>query len=305
MYYLLTVFSSIIISVMIVFNGELSNVYGAYFSVIIIHVVGLIFITGILLVKKYKFRVQEKLPWYNYVGGVIGYCTAIFNVLAFGKISISAIIALCLFGQMVTALIVDSYGLMGMKKLAITRSKLVGILITMIGVIFMVRGTEFNLIAIALSFSSGVAIVISRTINASLSEKSNVYVSTWYNYVTGITTAIILFVVLSTFLNFDVSYAEVFRNSFVTHDFWIYTGGLLGVIAVTLSNVCVRKISCIDMTLILFIGQMLTGILLDYCMSGVFVYQNLIGCIFAIIGLIIHNSDNFKLKHGKMSNCKM
>lgn len=303
MYYLLTVISSVVISVMILFNGKLSNIYGSYFSVIIIHAVGLILITIILLMKKYKFKVKEKLPWYDYVGGVIGYFTAIFNVLAFGKISISAIIALSLFGQMVASFIIDSYGLMGMKKVPVTRSKIIGILITTIGVIFMVRGTEFNFLAIILSFSSGLTIVISRTVNAELSEKANIYVSTWYNYVTGISAAIISFVIISMFLNFDISYVDLFKNNFSISNFWIYTGGILGVISVTLANVCVRKISCVDMTLILFIGQMLTGVAIDYVLSGIFVSQNFIGCIFAIIGLFIYNSDNFKLKN--KGNCRI
>jgi len=295
-YYLLSFISSILIALMILVNGKLGSVYGSYFSVIIIHIVGITLLSAILAFKKYSVRIKEKTPWYFYTGGFIGYFTVIFNVLSFGKISLSAIIALCLFGQMVTSIVVDNFGLMGMKKIPINIYKSIGTIVTMIGVIIMINGSEFHLLAIIMSFLSGVTIVISRTVNAELSERSNEYVSGWYNYFTGIITAVVAFIILSESSLIHVEYINIMRSHLTISNIVLYTGGILGVGIVVLANVCVRKISAINMTLILFAGQIFAGIIIDYALSDIIVIQNVLGGLCAVVGLLINCSENTSFK---------
>lgn len=110
--------------------------------------------------------------------------------------------------------------------------------------------------AIVLSFLTGVSIVISRTLNAVLSDETSVFRGTLYNYITGL---IVAFLVMLAVHKGDVMVLQWTGDA----KFWMYTGGLLGVIVVTLSNWTVTKISSFSMTLLLFIGQIFAGVALD------------------------------------------
>ncbi len=59
-----------------------------------------------------------------YLGGAIGVLTTLFHNLAFTKISVTSIIALSLFGQTITSLIVDKFGIFGMQKRVFERTSL-------------------------------------------------------------------------------------------------------------------------------------------------------------------------------------
>ncbi|MHC1722052.1 MAG: DMT family transporter [Aminipila sp.] len=137
MYYFLSVLAGSIIAVMIAVNGVLSSHYSIYLATVIIHIVGLIIITFILMRHK-----ENPAPWKNnhlplllYSGGVIGVATTIFNNIAFGKISMSAILACVLLGQSVTSIVIDHFGWLDMPYQPFNRKKLIGLSFIVIGII--------------------------------------------------------------------------------------------------------------------------------------------------------------------------
>ena len=64
-----------------------------------------------------------------------------------------------------------------------------------------------------------------------------------------------------------------------------YLGGLIGVISITLSNYVAPKISAFYMALLIFIGQLFTGIIIDYFTLGQLSLGKVIGGIIVCIGL--------------------
>jgi len=108
---------------MIAFNGRLTTQYGVYSATVIIHIVGLIFIT-ILAIANRERLFSKRQAWFLYLGGAIGVLTTIFNNFAFGRISVSAILALGLFGQSVAGLLIDRYGLLNMQKYPFAKKKI-------------------------------------------------------------------------------------------------------------------------------------------------------------------------------------
>jgi transporter family-2 protein len=100
MYYFAFLLIGILVAVMIAVNGGLTTFYGVYSATVIIHIVGLILIGTIIGVRREK-PFAKRLPWYLYIGGVLGVATTASVNFAFGKISLSAILALGLFGQSV------------------------------------------------------------------------------------------------------------------------------------------------------------------------------------------------------------
>lgn len=67
--------------------------------------------------------------------------------------------------------------------------------------------------------------------------------------------------------------------------FWAFLGGLLGVIVVSISNLVTPKISSFYLTLIIFVGQLFTGIIFDYFSQGLISIGKIIGGLLVILGL--------------------
>jgi len=129
----------------------------------------------------------------------------------------------------------------------------------------------FALIAIL----SGISNVISRSINFVLSEKLGVYQSTLFNYIFGLAGSILIL-----FISGETS------KLFASTSYWLaYTGGLVGVAVVSLQVFLSSKVSSFYLTLLLFVGQLFTGIILDFILLGKISIWQVVGGILVIIGL--------------------
>jgi transporter family-2 protein len=289
LYYLLSLLTGILISVMVAFNGKLTEQYGVYSATVIIHIAGLLLIT-IMTISKREHPFLRRQAWFLYLGGAIGVLTTAFNNLAFSRISVSSILALGLFGQSITGLIIDQYGLLNMPKHAFQKRKIYGLLLILCGIISMTN--NFDILAVFISFIAGVNIVISRTLNAKLAECTSIRTSTFYNYLVGLLVAIPVCFIFG-------KNEEVFANFVISPKVYIYFGGIIGVCVVLLSNITVTKISAFYLSLFLFIGQVFSGILIDMVISQTFSPRNLVGGIFVAAGLCINlllDRKNFRFR---------
>ncbi|WP_270943058.1 DMT family transporter [Romboutsia lituseburensis] len=131
---------------------------------------------------------------------------------------------------------------------------------------------------IIIAILSGVTIVTARVINYVLADKIGMYQSTFFNYVLGLIGSVFLLIISGeTFKLFSV-------DSY-TASWFTYTGGIVGVFVVTLSSYLSAKVSAFYLTLLLFIGQLFTGIFIDYLFSGQLSAYQLIGGFLVILGL--------------------
>jgi transporter family-2 protein len=263
---------------MVALNGGLTVQYGVYSATVIVHITGLILISIFLLAKRER-PFNKRHTWFLYLGGIIGVFTTVFNNFAFGRISVSAILALGLFGQSITGLLIDQYGFFGMPIHPFSKQKLIGLFLILSGIASMIN--NFEVLAVTVSFAAGVCIVISRTLNAKLADLTSVWISTFYNYLFGLIMAIFVFLILgSNELNGI--------NLVISPDFYIYLGGMIGVCVVFLSNITVAKISAFYLTLLIFVAQVFSGVLIDMLISQEFSSRNLIGGILVTIGLCVN-----------------
>lgn len=134
---ILSVLTGAFIAVMITFNGELGSRTGNYLSSVIIHIVGLMVIIGILIITKSKLKIDKEVPIYMYSAGAIGVFTVLFNNITFSTLGVSLTIALGLFGQSMASIVIDHYGLLGMKVIKFNPNKLVGLVFIILGIIVM------------------------------------------------------------------------------------------------------------------------------------------------------------------------
>ena len=278
-FYFLALLAGVLVTLMIGANGGLSAYYGIYKASVIIHVIGLAALSLTLLLRRENplAHFKKGFLWFIYLGGVIGVFTTLFLNFAFGKISISAIMALGLLGQSIMGLLIDQFGLFGMPRYPFHPRKLIGIIIVSAGIFVMID--SFVLIPVLISFAAGICVVLSRTLNARLSEASSVYTSTFYNYVTGLSVSIIALFVLA-----QADLASGF--SFVANP-WIYLGGLLGAAVVFIGNVTVPKVSAFYLTLLMFSGQVFSGVIFDQIVATEFAALILVGGILVVAGLCI------------------
>ena len=134
---ILSVLTGAFIAVMITFNGELGSRTGNYLSSVIIHIVGLMVIIGILIITKSKLKIDKEIPIYMYSAGAIGVFTVLFDNITFSTLGVSLTIALGLFGQSMASIVIDHYGLLGMKVIKFNPNKLVGLVLIILGIIVM------------------------------------------------------------------------------------------------------------------------------------------------------------------------
>ena len=134
MEFILAILAGTIVTIMNVFNGQLSNQVGVYLSTVIIHLVGLFTLIIIMIIKKQKISFQNHIPLILYTGGMIGVFTVFCNVMSISTIGSAILTALGLLGQMLTSLVLEYKGWLGAKKRTLTFQKVISLVLVMIGI---------------------------------------------------------------------------------------------------------------------------------------------------------------------------
>ena len=278
MYDLLALLAGVVISVMVAINGNLSAFYGIFGSTVIIHIVGCLFAFSIIKFRRQK-AFRSGVPWWLYLGGVIGVATTATNNFTYGKISLTGIVALGLLGQTVMALAIDSFGLFGMRKYPFKKSTLFGLAFAAVGIFVMLKDSFGSVLwAVILSFVAGITVVLSRTVNAGLSERVGALQGSFLNHMAGLPVAVAILALMG-------------RNDAMVNGFsfspriWIYAGGALGVAVVFLYNITVPKIPAFRLTLLAFVGQIFTGVALDLITKQGYSKSSFIGGLLVAAGV--------------------
>ena len=143
---------------------------------------------------------------------------------------------------------------------------------------------------IFISILSGASIVLARVLNSKLAERIGIMQGTFFNYVTGLFLSFI-------FLLF--SNESLLAIKLQSVPIWAYLGGLTGILVIALSSYITPKISAFYLTLIIFIGQIFTGIIIDYFTLNNLSIGKVLGGLLVLAGLI------FNLIVDKTSNTKL
>lgn len=134
------------------------------------------------------------------------------------------------------------------------------------------------MIYILFAILCGVSNVLSRSVNFVLSEKIGMYQSTLFNYILGLSGSFLLLLISGeTF--------KLFTTSSYNAPWFVYTGGLLGVIVVTMLSFLSSKVSSFYLTLLLFVGQLFTGIIIDALSTGKISFYQVLGGALVVLGL--------------------
>ena len=262
MYELLALFTGLILSVMVSVNGSLSDRYGALLAAVIVHVVGILFAFILCTVKRDRKKMFGFAPGWIYLGGVIGALTTVCNNVAFGHISMTSIVALGLLGQTVMSLAIDCFGLFGMKRHPLQKKSLIGLVFSLAGIGIMLDNSVREAVyAVCFSLMAGVTVVLSRTVNARLAERTGALEGSLVNHLAGLPVTILIAMLGAG--SGGIVHGIMAGGVHFPAQPWIYLGGTMGVIVVLLCNLTVPRVSAFRLTVLTFVGQVFTGLLLD------------------------------------------
>lgn len=147
---------------------------------------------------------------------------------------------------------------------------------------------------IFLSFLAGVSVVLGRIVNSKLAGKIGTMQSTLVNYITGLSLTYIVYL-----LSKDVPLHKTFGQ--VSVPIWAYFGGLAGIVIILSSNYVTPRLSAFYVTLLVFFGQLVIGILIDYFILKQLSPGKGIGGLLVLAGLAI-NLRIDKKESGKTSS---
>lgn len=137
------------------------------------------------------------------------------------------------------------------------------------------------------ALTCGITIIVSRTTNAQLSKHISNTASTFYNYLTG---GIISLIVL--LISKEITPSWVLPNNL--NGYLMYLGGVVGVFSILLSNYITPTISAFQLTIILFISQIFTGIIIDWLRYDTLSIGKVIGGLLVLFGLIYNTYVDYK-----------
>lgn len=275
---------------------RLSDTYGTWFSVLTVHLAGLILLTPMFLTA--WGRRKAKAPWYMHTGGLIGVVTVAISIYAIAKIGLTASNIFMLLGEILASVLFDALGLFGPKR-RVTFLKALAIVIMGLGCLAMFLlsgnlGIVLPLLAILAALGRGFFLVISRGVNGKLADTSGNGFATWMNYATGFGGSLLIFSLMRFPMNTPFPATNV--------PFYAYFAGVVGCIGIHLCNLAAPRLSSLNMAVIVFVSETGTALLIDALLGKVSI-ATLVGVVIVAIGMIInllsenisdHFSENMK-----------
>jgi transporter family-2 protein len=117
-------------------NAALGKIVGVWESTLIVHLVGTITSLLIILVLGIGFGGLNRIagaPWYVYLGGVLNVMIIYAVVRSMPQIGVGNATTAIIVAQLITALVIDSCGAFGMKKMSFHYIDILGIILLGIG----------------------------------------------------------------------------------------------------------------------------------------------------------------------------
>lgn len=138
MYKFLAAISGMLVAIMVLANGILTEYIGNTPSVVFVNAIGLIAMLVIIIATKEQWRTLKGINFFYILGGVTGIVTVYATNVSFLALGATVTLMISMFGRIITSSIIDHFGLMGMDKYPFKPAKLIGISIMTIGLILIV-----------------------------------------------------------------------------------------------------------------------------------------------------------------------
>ncbi len=137
MFYLLPLLAGIAISIQAGVNGQLrSAIQHPVLAAFISFLVGTVALGILLLVSREalpSLQVYSNVNWHKWTGGLLGAFIVTATIISVARISAADMFVIFVAGQLVTALIMDHFGILGLNATPITTQKFIGVALVVVG----------------------------------------------------------------------------------------------------------------------------------------------------------------------------
>lgn len=273
------------VSFMVVFNTRLGEVSTMAVSFLFNHAIGIIIISLILLIlriKRGKPAQRQKAPWYFWFGGAFGFIILNANFITITTIGASLTMATAVFGQSLGSLLFDLTGFMNRKTYPISKRKVLTLMISFIGIVIMAtQGGTFAIPYVIIGILTGIITMIQMVYNSRFASYKGIFYSARHNVISGFIIATIIYALIAA----KTTIQALSELKHVPLSLSI-GGGLLAVLVVSGSNYVIPRLPAIYSALLLSAAQIITSIIIDYHLYGLFSSRLLWGALIILLGMV-------------------
>ncbi len=244
---------------------------------------------------------KREIPLWTLFAGMLGGSFVAVQTQIVPVIGVAIYSVASIAGQTATSLLVDRIGLTGGGKKQITAKRVtaagVTVLAVLVSVLDRIDARNLSLWAVLFGCIAGAIVGVQRALNGRINESTNQsFATSLLNFIMG-TTFLVVFLAIGMFIN----RADVV--ALPAGPWWIYTGGVIGVIYIAFTSTIVQHLGVLTFTLISVGGQLVGSLLIDLYSptDGVQVSAYLVtGIVMTYLGVVVGGVGNLpKLKLAK------
>jgi len=267
----LAALSGVMIALQARANGELSyRLDNALQAALVSFSSGLFFITIYAIfspkikegIKRLRSAVSRgEIPKIRLLAGSLGGAFVALQTSVVPLIGVALYSVASIAGQSAVSLLVDRIGLTGggVKLISSRRisAAFITVLAVLVSVIDKLEADNFQLFALLLALIAGAFVGVQRALNGQINEHSqNSYTTSLLNFITGTSF-------LSLFIMILIVLGRIELEPLPIGPWWIYTGGVIGVIYIAATSLIVQHLGVLTFTLFSVGGQLIASLLLD------------------------------------------
>ena len=203
-------------------------------------------------------------------------------------------------GQTAMSLIVDRIGLTGGGKKLISKRRVAAAVLTVLAVFVSVfdriDAKNLSLFAVVLGCIAGAVVGVQRALNGQINEHSHQsFTTSLLNFITG--TSLLVILILG-----GVLIGKIELVPLPAGPWWIYTGGVIGVIYIAFTSTIVQHLGVLTFTLFSVGGQLVGSLVIDLISptNGVNVSAYLVtGIVMTYLGVIAGGVSSSRVQKPK------
>ena len=303
----LAALSGVMIALQARANGELSHrLNNGLEAALVSFGSGLIIITAIAIfnpsIKEgiHNLRIaiasKEIARWKLLAGALGGSFVAIqTNIVPLIGVAIYSVASIA--GQTAVSLIVDRIGLTGGGKKLISPRRVAAAVLTVLAVFVSVfdriDAKNLSMVAVVLGCIAGAVVGVQRALNGQINEYSHQsFTTSLLNFITG--TSFLVLLIIG-----GIVAGKIELVALPAGPWWIYTGGVIGVIYIAFTSTIVQHLGVLTFTLFSVGGQLVGSLIIDLVSptDGVHVSAYLVsGIVMTYLGVIAGGVSSSRVK---------
>jgi transporter family-2 protein len=249
-------------------------------------------------IKKLRQSVDNKeiARWKLFAGALGGSFVAIQSQIV-PLIGVAIFSVASIAGQTAMSLIVDRLGLTGGGKKMISPRRVLAAFLTVLAVLVSVwdriDANNLSMLAVFVGITGGAIVGVQRALNGQINEHSQQsFTTSLLNFMTG--TAFLLVLIIAGML---LGGNEL--SPLPSGPWWVYTGGIIGVIYIAFTSTIVQHLGVLTFTLFSVGGQLVASLVIDLISptDGVSVSAYLVtGIVMTYAGVVAGGVGNQRVR---------